>query len=276
MNRNMKEENMDLARLSGLPIFLDANGILLFGEDIQIEETKSRTLNELTKVYKNPSACRGAHVAYWMYNGVYSTRDLPALAGARIRYELTLFPGEKVGGEYVKSHGHLHTTESISGIDYPEICEVLVGTAHFLFQTLDLVGPACSEAFYVEVKAGEKIIIPPGYDHLSINPGPGPLLFSDVIARGASGIYDRFKQAGGAAYYEIEQAGQAEFVRNPAYRSAPALDQAGIPEFPNLDLTRAKPLYTSFVENAGSNWQFLWKPELFKTFFPLIDTLFLF
>ena len=79
-----------------------------------------------------------------------------------------------------------------------------------------------------------------------------------------------------ANHTEIERAGQAEFVPNPAYQSAPALDKAGIVEFPNLDLTKAKPLYTSFVEKAGSNWPFLWEPELFKISFPSIDTLFVF
>ncbi len=77
-------------------------------------------------------------------------------------------------------------------MDYAEVCEVLAGTAHFLFQTLDVAGPDATMAFYVEAQAGDKVLVPPGFDHCTINPGPEPLLFSDVIALGVTGIYDRF------------------------------------------------------------------------------------
>jgi hypothetical protein len=45
-------------------------------------------------------------------------------------------------------------------------------------------------------------------------------------------------------------------------------------EFQELDLVKARSLYAAFLENAGENWQFLWKPELFKGLFPNLNTLF--
>jgi glucose-6-phosphate isomerase len=265
---------LDLRELSGLPIHLDSNGFFCSDPDVCIDETRTRVLDELTEVYLDKAACRGEDVAYWMFNGVYAKRDRTRLSQAPIRYELTLFPDKFIGREFIKSHGHIHKPEPRSGIDYPEICEVLVGTAHFFFQTLDPDGPSCSEAFYVEVKAGEKIIIPPGYDHLTINPGPGPMMFSDVVALSCGGIYQRFKTAGGAAYLEVEQAGQAQFIPNPKYIALPALRKAVPREFPELDLCKGKSLYAAFLENTGENWQFLWQPELFKGLFPNLNTLF--
>jgi glucose-6-phosphate isomerase, archaeal len=265
---------LDLKELSGLPIRLDKHGFLISDPDVRIDETRTRVLDELTEVYLDQAACRGPEAAYWMFNGVYVESDRLRLSKSPIRYELTLFPDKFIGREYIKSHGHLHKTEPHSGIDYPEICEVLVGTAHFLFQTLDPQGPSSSEAFYVEVKAGEKIIIMPGYDHLTINPGPGPLLFSDVVALTCGGIYQRFKDSGGAAYLEEEHAGQAQFIPNPKYVALPALRRAVPKEFPQLDLCKGKSLYAAFLENAGENWPFLWKPELFKGLFPDLNSLF--
>lgn len=267
---------MNLRTLSGLLIHLDRNGILQFDPEVRIDESRTRVLDELTDVYLDKTACQGKEVAYWMFNGVYAEKDRKRLAQASIRYELTLFPDKRIGREYVKAHGHIHKFEPRSGIDYPEICEVLVGKAHFFFQTLDPDGPSCSEAFYVEVKAGEKIIIPPGYDHTTINPGPGPMLFSDVVALGCSGNYERFKRTGGAAYLEIEQSGQACFIPNPRYISLPALQKAVPREFQGLDLNGNRSLYAAFLENAGENWQFLWKPELFAQAFPDLKSLFLF
>jgi glucose-6-phosphate isomerase, archaeal len=267
-------ETLDLKELSGLAMIMDSQGSLSFDPDVCIDEAKTRILDELTDVYLDKTACRGNEAAYWMFNGVYTRSDQARLGQALIRYELTLFPDKCIGREFVKTHGHIHKPEPRSGIDYPEICEVLVGTAHFLFQTLDPEAPSSSEAFYTEVKAGEKIVVPPGYDHLTINPGPGPMLFSDVVSLQCGGNYARIKQAGGAAYLEIAQAGQALFIPNPRYISLPVLRKAVPREFPELNLVKAKPLYTAFLENAGLNWQFLWNPELFKGIFSDLNTLF--
>ena len=263
---------LDLETFSGLPLKLDDAGQVSFGPDVVVEETKARLLDELTPVAMEPETCRGSReVAYYMYNGVYCQRDATRLGGVPMRYELTLFPPLRMGHEFVKTLGHLHSPEPKSGIDYPEVCEVLVGTAHFFFQTLDPGGPGASAAFYTEVQAGEKIVIPPGLDHLTINPGPGPLLFSDVIALGVAGIYDRFKAAHGAAYFEILEDGRPRFVPNPAYRAIPPLGKRAPKGYPALRLAHHDPLYTAFIESRGEMWPFLADPRLFWPAFPDLD-----
>jgi len=255
---------MDLHSISGVPMHLAEDGKLEFEPDVVIEETKVRLLDELTPVFLDQATCRNSKtVAYYMFNGVYCKKDQNLLADVPMRYELTLFPDLRVGREYVKTLGHIHMPEPKSRIDYPEICEVLIGTAHFFFQKFDRTGWGATEAFYIEVKAGEKILIEPGYDHLTINPGPGPMLFSDVIALGVSGNYQRFKVAGGAAYLEVEEQGRPIFVPNPKYHGVPDLKKYAASEYPELDLTRTKPLYTSFVETRGRKWPFLNDPRLF-------------
>ncbi len=102
------------------------------------------------------------------------------------------------------------------------------------------------------------------------------MLFSDVVALSCNGIYERFKKSGGAAYLEIEQAGQAQFIPNPKYSSLPVLKKAVPREIQELDLIKTKPLYSAFLENIGENWPFLWKPELFQGTFPDLNTLFIF
>jgi glucose-6-phosphate isomerase len=176
----------------------------------------------------------------------------------------------------VKTLGHIHDPEPDSMVDYPEICEVLLGTAHFLLQKLDPGGPFARDVFYVVVKTGEKIIIPPGYDHLTINPGPGPMLFSDVIARAVSTNYTKMKKSGGGAYLEVEENGQPCFIPNPRYRQATPLRQARPLSFPELYLTPGQPLYQTFRETCGSSWPFLWEPGRFNKLFPELESLFVF
>jgi len=265
---------LNLEPISGLPMHLDDKGHLLFGPEVMVQESKVRLLDELTPVALAPEVCRGSReVVYDMYNGVYRESDAPHLDGVPLRYELTLMPPRRLGREFVKTLGHLHAPEPRSGLGYAEICEVLVGVAHFLFQTLDPSGPDAPLAFYVEARAGQKVLIPPGLDHLTINPGPEPLLFSDVIALGVTGIYDRFKSARGAAYLEVSENGQPRFIPNPHYRAVAPLHRMRLKEHPELDLTDAVPLYTAFVRNKGRNWPFLTDPCQFGAFFPELAAL---
>ncbi|NLE45281.1 MAG: hypothetical protein GX620_11215 [Chloroflexi bacterium] len=260
---------VDLEAISGLPIKLDDAGLLVFGMDVVVDEHGERLFDALTPVALDPDACRGNQsVAYYMDNGVYLREDASRLADVPMRYELTLVPPGRLGREMIKTHGHRHCPEPRSGLDYVEICEVLTGTAHFLMQTLELDGPDAPMVFLLEANPGDKIILPPGLDHCTINPGAEPLLFSDVIARGVSGIYDRFTETRGAAYLEVSDNGEPHFIPNPSYRNVAPMEVLRAEDYPELDLTRDRPLYTAFLDGLGERWAFLNDPRLFDASFP--------
>jgi glucose-6-phosphate isomerase len=265
---------MNLSTASGLPMELDESGKLHFDPDVVVNEYRTRVLDELTPVYLDQDVCRGSQVAYEMFNGVYAGAHRETLQGLPVRYELTLFPEMVVGREYVKTLGHIHLPDTRSGIDHPEICEVITGRAHFFFMKLNADCASAEEAFFVEVNAGEKIIIPPGYDHLTINPGPGPMLFSDVVSLEVGGNYERMKAAHGAAYLEVEQNGSPIFIPNPHYHSVPPLWRVEVRDFPEIGLMANKPLYSAFIETRAKDWEFLWRPELYQAIFPDLDAIF--
>lgn len=265
---------MDLSQIGGLPMQLDEQGCLHLDASLAIEERRVRQLDELTPVYLDQIACRGEQAAYEMINGITADEDSEQLSGLPVRYELTWFPALKIGQEYVKTLGHIHFPESGSGIDPPEICEVLVGRAHFLFMKLNPDGFSAEDAFYIELTAGQKLIIPPGYNHLTINPGPGPMLFSDVVARTVRGNYASIIKAGGAVYLEVERGQAPVFIPNPRYRSHPILRRVYPKEFPQLQLVSGEPLYTVFRRTLAKGWEFLWHPELYASQFPTPDAVF--
>ncbi|MDI7274339.1 MAG: glucose-6-phosphate isomerase family protein [Anaerolineae bacterium] len=260
---------LDLTGLSGFPLFLDGDGAPVYGPDVVVEERRARMLDDLAPVALEPASCHGSRaVAYYMDNGVYRRADAVRLAGLALRFEVTLIPARRLGREYVKTLGHVHSVDPQSGMTWPEICEVVVGTAHFLLQTLDPDGPSAGRAWLVEAKAGQKVILPPDLDHLTINPGPGPLLFTDVIALGVTADYERFRAARGAAYLEVEGAEGGTLVPNPAYRSVPPLERLLPREYPDLALSEGEPLYTAFVRTRGEKWAFLTDPRRFWGSFP--------
>ena len=251
----------DLAVLSGLPLGLSGD-LLLFGEDVIVDETTQRLLADLALVALDPASCLdSAQVAYHMYNGIYRRSDARRLSGVPLRYELTLIPPRLLGREYVKTHGHLHDAPPGSALTYPEICEVLLGTAHIIMQTFDPAGPRADTVTCIEVAQGQTIVIPPGVDHLTINPGSGPLLFADVIALQCRSLYDRFRASHGAAYLEIEQNGSPTFFANSVYASVPPLTRRVAGGDSQLGLLPGETLYASFVRTRGQEWGFLTQPE---------------
>jgi glucose-6-phosphate isomerase len=265
---------IDLSQASGLSLQIDDEGKLHFDPGVIVEDYRVRILDELAPVYLDQEACRGQTVAYEMFNGVYAAQDIEKLDSLLVRYELTLFPALKVGREYIKTLGHIHLPDPRSGIDHPEICEVVTGRAHFLFFQLNPDFTSASEAFFVEVSAGQKIIIPPGYDHLTINPCPGVLLFSDVVALGVRGNYERIKAASGAPYLEVDDFGAPVFIANPHYKRHPPLRQVRTKDLSAISLPADIPLYTSYVGTSAKEWDFLWQPELYQARFPSLDDIF--
>jgi glucose-6-phosphate isomerase len=152
---------------------------------------------------------------YQMYRDLARTaRDRRWLARQHLRYDLTRIPARTICGEYVKTKGHFHP-RSPSGIDYPEIYEVLEGTAHYLLQRRDGL-----DVMVVEARAGDKVIVPPGYGHVTINPGSADLVMANIVSTAFSSDYTPFLQQGGAAYFEMEG---GVFVKNPRYAMPPSL-----------------------------------------------------
>ncbi|MCX6741503.1 MAG: hypothetical protein NTY61_03850, partial [Candidatus Parcubacteria bacterium] len=102
--------------------------LLVFGERRIVPAI--RTVSEMSPVLaflskKNPLP--PSTPTYFMYRGV--------LRFGNIRYDVTRILPLDLCGEKNKTFGHSHPI-SPSGVAWPEIYEVLDGTAHFLIQKL--------------------------------------------------------------------------------------------------------------------------------------------
>ncbi len=250
----------DLATLAGLDIGWAIDGTLRFGSGLTVDETFSRPLSRLKSVALDPEACVPEdRVQYWMYNGIAPSGERERLADTGMRYELTLMFPHAIGRERAKTLGHLHSFPQNSRLNYPEVCEVLHGTAYFIFQTMDVQAGTTSFCAALEAHPGDKVIIPPNVHHLTINAGDEPLLFSDVIPLAVTGNYEPFAAMHGAAYLDTLDRG---FIRNPTYAAAPELArwQASAYE-PN------RSLYQVFTETPD---QLAWllTPAQFPVVFP--------
>jgi len=255
----------DLAERAGMDIQWAADGTLLFGDDLIVDETFPRPRSRLRPVALDPAACEpGDQTQYWMYNGVANAHERERLRATGLRYELTLMFPHSIGRERAKTLGHLHSFPPNSPLNYPEVCEVLSGRAYFLFQTMDTATKQCSFCTVLEAHPGDKVIIPPNLHHLTINAGDETLLFSDVIPLAVQGIYEPLMSMNGAAYcYTVDN----DWIANPFYHAVPELEEWAVHAYPERSLTPDVPLYRVFVETPESlTWMLT--PERFEETFP--------
>ncbi len=158
---------------------------------------------------------------YYMFRDVSKNEeDANAIKEQGLRYDITIIPPNKLGSEFVKTAGHYHPCPTGSDITYPEIYEVLEGEAHYLLQRMEEEGGTekITDVVLVKAKEGDKVIIPPNYGHVTINPSEATLQMANWVASAFSSIYEPVKRREGAAYFELTN---GEFVKNEIYEDAP-------------------------------------------------------
>ncbi len=222
--------HIDLSVTSGLPIELDlASGrISDGGRNISWEGPGERRFADLRAVVAAPEAIDelGDDVAYLTYRDVrYATET--GLAANGLRYDITVTLPGTVGGEYVKTAGHYHALDT-SGVSWPEIYDVLAGSAVFVLQRAvgDPAGdPEIDRAVAVVAGPGDRLVIPPDYGHVTVNVGTTPLVVADLVAIASANHYRGYANRRGGAIRIMEN-GSAEHpfeaVWNPAFPEVPS------------------------------------------------------
>ncbi|RJS71019.1 MAG: glucose-6-phosphate isomerase [Candidatus Syntrophoarchaeum sp. WYZ-LMO15] len=198
---------------------------------------------------------------YYMYRDLYlSRKDQEKIREAGLRYDITIIPPLMLGKEYVKTAGHYHPPADGGGITYPEVYEVLEGEAHYLLQRPE--GDKIVDVVLITAEEGEKVLIPPGYGHITINPSNKRLKMANWVARGFSSIYDPIRKRRGGAYYETVDG----FVKNDAYGEIPPLRFLRPKDLPMFGLVKAKEMYGLVRENIKL-LEFLTRPWEFVEVF---------
>ena len=253
--------SIDLKEISGLPVSLDDSYALVFDGEIPEVRPDVRTTDQARHVLWNMTATQ-PHELYFMYRGLLRANDRALFHARRIRYDITVIVPGTVGDEYVKTVGHYHPEVLGTGVPYPEVYEVLHGKAHYLLQKVDESGPAAKDVVIVEALPGDKVLIPPGYGHVTINPGDEPLVMSNLIEYEFKSIYGPMVTAHGASVYELDHDGTPVLVENDHYTEVVQPRLVRPKEFEALGLLSDKPLYTAFLEDYRK-FDYLVKPHLY-------------
>lgn len=161
---------------------------------------------------------------YYMYRDLSENdQDKEKIIQAELRYDITVIPGLMLGKEYNKTAGHDHPLVPNTQITYPEIYQVLEGKVIFLIQ--DSEKDQIKDIYAIKAQTGDRIIIPPNYEHLMINPNQKQIKTANWVCREfGSNVYKPFRSKHGFSYYAIKnEQGQIEWVKNKNYFQVPEL-----------------------------------------------------
>ncbi len=129
-----------------------------------------RSLNEMQPVLydqqwfkqvKNPKKI----AVYYIFRDIKKENDL--------RYDITVIPAKMLGQEFPKTKGHHHIGK------IPELIQILQGKAIYLFQKSE--GTKVKNCYIIKAKKNDVVVIPSGYDHLTINPSKQKLVMANWI-----------------------------------------------------------------------------------------------
>lgn len=191
---------------------------------------------------------------YYMYRELsLSKNDALAMKEHGIRYDITIIPPRMMGREFVKTAGHYHPTVPGTDITFPEIYEVLRGEAQYLLQKPD--GDKIKDVILIKAGEGDKVVIPPGYGHLTINTSNKVLKMANWVASDFESIYSSIREKGGGAYFILDRG----VVKNLRYNEVPEIRSLKPASVKEIGLEKNKEMY-GLVKDINK-LEFLTKPH---------------
>lgn len=251
----------DLSPVAGIALELNPETMhFAFGADVRDPLYGTRSPDQLRKVLLDPG-CELPEIIYWMLRDLGRKNQPDFKQSIGLRYDISIFHGTNFGREYMKTSGHYHPVIPGGDIAWPEVYEIVEGKALYILQkvndiNLDPDEVVVEDMIIVEGVAGDKVIMPPDYGHVTINTLPQPMVMSNWVSSRFSSVYGKVEAARGFAYYYLHGDGNPRWVKNPAYtKPLPPLRQAIVKEVPALGLTRDVPLYDALLPDPD---KFLW------------------
>ena len=252
-----------LSHLAGFPVFLEKGGVLAFGAGVMSPEPSARKLEDMAPVLLYPSE-EGPETLYLMYRGTGLKKDQRMMEDSGIRFDITVMCPGTIGSEFVKTAGHYHPKVPGQPWTYPEVYQVLSGTAHFLLQRGGEISGEVEDFAVADFAPGDILVIPPYYGHVTANPGKEPLVMANWIAADVQSVYEPVRLRKGLAFYDVEYRGESTFMPNDSYESHPRPRLLKSGDSPELGLRRGESMYGAWKN--GADLSFLRKPSLKASF----------
>ncbi len=222
-----------------------------------------RTLGQMAHVLSDRQFAARANPGqelYYMYREAVREQDKKLFEKNATRYDVTVIPPLVLGGEFNKTAGHYHPPASPSKhASFPELYQVLSGESHYLLQKRVFtnrkeIDEELEDAVLVHAKAGDAVLVPPNYGHVTINPSATQILvMANLVESHFKSDYEPYKKLHGAAFFELAD---DTIVPNKNYTRLPQLRK--------VDAAAFAPTKSAGITNESIYQQFLDAPEKFS------------
>ncbi|SHJ71211.1 glucose-6-phosphate isomerase family protein [Propionispora hippei] len=220
--------------------------------------TEKRKLDDIRKSLSNPGA-KGPEIVYSVAMDVGKRRDREDLVQRNLLYGAMIFAKGQVGNEPIRSQGHVHAISASCQASTPEVYEIWSGEAIVYMQEYDKDDPGRCMA--VKAKAGDLVIVPPGWAHSTINANPQyEMTFGAWCVRDYGFDYGGVRAHGGLAYFPIIDNGEIVFIKNLQYQAANLIIKEAR-EYKEFNIKRGIPIYTQYETNHES-FEFVYNPKV--------------
>jgi glucose-6-phosphate isomerase, archaeal len=228
-----------------------------YGPGVTGPEPELRSLDSIRPSLRDPR-CAGPDPVYAIAMDVAKREHQDELEKRMLLYGVVTYAKGRLGNEPVRSQGHVHRAAAHSGWSPPELYEIWSGRAVIYMQEFAENDPGRS--FAVIAKPGDKVLVPPGWAHATINADPeSAMTFGAWCDRDYGFIYEAVRARQGLAWYAmLDSAGKLGWQPNPNYSKSELL--IGAPrEYRSLGLKAGVPIYTQF-ENDPESVQWVSEP----------------
>ncbi len=237
---------------------------LKFGDKVTVADV--RRLHDMEDVLFDKEwfdgiESRNKEIYYMFRDLAKNDADLEAIKANHLRYDITVIPPGMLGSEYIKTVGHYHPHVPGTDVSYPEIYQVLEGSATYLLQKVEHEEEDVAlDVVVIKAEKGELVIVPPGYGHVTINTSEKNLEMANWVCRDFSSIYEPIKRLCGASYFLLKDG----FAKNPLYRDVPSIRYLEPLAYDKLGLNSEEDMY-ELIYNI-EKLRFLTSPQDFMGF----------
>ncbi len=230
-----------------------------YGAGIVGPEPEFRSLDSIRPSLRDPQ-CNGPTPVYAIAMDVAKQQHQDDLEKRMLLYGAVTYASGRLGEEPVRSQGHVHRVAAHSGWSPPELYEIWSGRAVIYMQEFAADDPG--RCFAVEAKAGDKVVVPPGWAHATLSADPQfPMTFGAWCERDYGFVYDAVRARQGLAWYALlGPQGELEWRPNSHYLKS-RLAMGPPRDYKELGLKKDIPIYTQY-ENDPASVQWVSEPAV--------------
>ncbi len=243
----------------GFNIEVDINTMeFVYGDDIFGPITEKRKLEDVRQTLRYHDST-GPEILYAIAMDTGKRKHLNDLLNRNLLYGICIYASGQVGSEPVRSQGHIHSISVSCNYSTPEMYEILEGKAYIFMQNGADANTKSAYAIYCE--SGDKVIVPPGYAHCTINAEPqSAMVFGAWCVRDYGFEYEDVRKMKGLSYFPvINEQGHIEFESNESYGEVELVVKEPR-EYCEFHVKRDMPIYTQYEENP-SRFDFITNPQ---------------